>query len=338
MSWTPRQRLAAVLAGEPADRPLVSLWRHCREAEYPGGPLAEWTIEFARRWDWDWIKLNPRATYYGEIWGNQYRDGDYEQRDIPRQIKIAVNRLDDLDTIETIPDSPVLTEQVQLTREVAAAIPQTPVFQTLFSPVSTLIQLAGLSYYPGKPVFGLTGQLSLRELFIGDRERTARALQAITSTYLWYLDQLRAAGADGIFYAVTATANPQIMSAELFDELSAPYDRQLMEAAGELAVIVHTCGDHSDPGRFTGWGSAVSWDQYADGNPPLDGLDKTVVVGGVDHRRFAETELVAAQTAAAAELARTRPVLVAPTCSVHSTAATDASLEALVSACRKPAE
>ena len=334
-AWTPRQRLAAVLAGEAADRPLVSLWRHRREDEYPGGPLADWTLGFSRKWDWDWIKVNPRATYYGEVFGNRYRVGDYETRDIPRQIEIVIDQLDDLDKICPATDSPVLAEQVKLIHDIAVGKPEKPVFQTLFSPLSTLIQLSGLSYYAGSPVFGRTGSLTLNELFTADKGRTKRALGTITATYVDYVNSLREAGADGIFYAVTGTANPQIMSEELFRELSEPYDHQLLDAADDLSVIVHTCGDHSDPARFDSWGTAISWDQYADGNPPLDGLGDATVVGGIDHRRFADPRLVAAQAEATAKLALTRPVIVAPTCSVHSTASRTDSLEALISSCRK---
>lgn len=329
MTWTPAQRFDAVMAGEPADRPVVSAWRHHRDSEHPGGGLARWTVEFARRWDFDWLKINPRATYYGEIWGNRYRTGDYEVRDIPRQVSVAIASIADLAGIGAASDSPVLAEQVELSAEVHEAMPDVPAVQTLFSPLSTLIQLAGLSYYPGKPVFGRPGELGLAELFTTDPGLTHAALRAITDTYVDYLGRLRAAGMAGVFYAVTGTAHPRIASPETFAEFSTPYDREILEAAG-IHVIVHTCGEHADPQRFAGWPGALSWDQFAPGNPSLDAVDGTVVVGGVDHREFLRPRLIAEQASAAAHVARRRPVLVTPTCSILSAHAGDAGLEAFV--------
>lgn len=329
MGWTPRQRFEAVLAGEVADRPLVSAWRHYRDDEHPGGGLARRTSQFARRWDVDWIKINPRATYYAEVWGNRYRFGDYEVRDIPRQISVRVESVADLGEIGVVVDSPILAEQIALSHEVREEVPDVPVVQTLFSPLSTLIQLSGLSYYPGKPVVGQSGRLSLRELFTADPALTHAALRSITETYIAYLSRLRDAGIDGVFYAVTGTAHPQITSREGFAEFSAPYDREILEAAA-MPVIVHSCGEHSDAQRFADWPAALSWDQFAAGNPALDAVDTPVVVGGVDHRAFLDAELVAEQARAASMLARRRSVLVSPTCSILGSQAGEAALDALM--------
>ena len=329
MNWTPRDRFAAVMAGELADRAPISAWRHHRDSEYPGGPLAQWTADFARRWQWDWIKLNPRATYYAEVWGNQYRTGDYEVRDIPRQTRVAVSSLDDLASIQARPQSPVLAEQLALVADTRALAPQLPVVQTMFSPLSTLVQAAGLSYYAGKPVFGETGALTLYQLLQADPALTHQALRAITDTYLTYLRDLRAVGMDGLFYAVTGTLNPQITSPEEFNEFSERYDLELLEEVADLPTIVHTCGEHSGVQRLTSWGAALSWDQYLPGNPALADLEATVVVGGVDHRRFSDPATIGAQAGLAAELGRQRPVLVTPTCSILSAQATDAGLAAL---------
>lgn len=330
MTWTPRERFNAVLAGEIADRAPVTAWRHHRDSEHPGGPLAAWTADFAHQWEWDWIKLNPRATYYAEVWGNQYRTGDYEVRDIPRGTAVAINSLDDLAAVAPQVDSPVLAEQVQLVSDTAALAPELPVAQTLFSPLSTLIQAAGLSYYAGKPVFGAAGALDLATLFRSDPALTHQALRHITDTYLNYLGRLRTAGMDAFFYAVTGTLHPQITSEALFSEFSEPYDLEILEAAGDLPTIVHTCGEHARPERLTRWADAISWDQMMPGNPQLDGLpEATVVAGGVDHRAFGDPEVIATQARAAAELGQHRPVLIAPTCSILSAHATDEGLAAL---------
>ncbi len=165
----------------------------------------------------------------------------------------------------------------------------------------------------------------------GDPGLTHRALRAITDTYLGYLGRLRGVGVAGLFYAVTGTLNPpQITSEADFVGFSEPYDLEILEEMSGLATIVHTCGEHSRAERLTHWGAAISWDQFLPGNPGLAELAAPVVVGGVDHRRFTEPEVIAAQSRDAAELGRTRPVLVAPpTCSILSSQVTDAGLSAL---------
>lgn len=329
MTWSARERFRAVMAGELADRAPVTAWGHHRDSEHPGGPLARWTADFARHWEWDWIKLNPRATYYGEIWGNRYRTGDYEVRDIPRQLEVAVNSLDDLAAVAVRADSPVLTEQLRLVMDVHRLAPELPVAQTLFSPLSTLLQATGLSYYAGKPVFGAAGALELSTLLTADPALTHRALQAITDTHLAYLRELRTVGMEALFYAVTGTLNPQITTENQFAEFSEPYDLQIVEEAADLPTIVHTCGAQSRVDRLLTWGAALSWDQMLPGNPALSDVDATVVVGGVDHRAFTQPEVVAAQSRAASDLGRCRPVLIAPTCSILSTQITDAGLRAM---------
>lgn len=329
MTWSARERFNTVLAGELADRAPVTAWRHHRDGEHPNGDLAAWTVDFARRWEWDWIKLNPRATYYAEIWGNRYRIGDYETRDIPRQLAVGVNSMAELATVSVPVDSPVLAEQVRLVGDVHSGAPELPVAQTLFSPLSTLLQLCGLSYYAGKPVFGVAGTLDLPTLLTSDPAVTHRALRAITDTYLSHLRDLRRVGMEALFYAVTGTLNPQITTEDQFSEFSEPYDLQILEEVADLPTIVHTCGDVSRVDRILDWGSAVSWDQMLPGNPGLADVAGPVVVGGVDHRAFTEPEVVAPQAAAAAALGQRRPVLIAPTCSILSSQVTDAGLRAL---------
>ncbi len=48
--------------------------------------LAQATIAFAKKYDWDWIKINPRATYLAETFGNTYDTRKSCQEVFPRQV------------------------------------------------------------------------------------------------------------------------------------------------------------------------------------------------------------------------------------------------------------
>ena len=68
---THRVRVTAALRGEDVDRPPVSMWRHFYEAETSAEGLAEAMLGFQRSYDWDFMKVNPRASYHAERWGLQ---------------------------------------------------------------------------------------------------------------------------------------------------------------------------------------------------------------------------------------------------------------------------
>ena len=54
------------------DRAPVSMWRHFYELEETGEGLVEAMLGFQRRFDWDFMKVNPRAQYHVEDWGARY--------------------------------------------------------------------------------------------------------------------------------------------------------------------------------------------------------------------------------------------------------------------------
>ena len=64
-----RERVLACLAGEYVDRPPASMWRHFYAEETAPDTLAEAMLGFQREYDWDFMKVNPRASYHAEDWG-----------------------------------------------------------------------------------------------------------------------------------------------------------------------------------------------------------------------------------------------------------------------------
>src|SRR3990172_11080419 len=99
MSKTERV-LAAVRGGE-VDRVPVSAWWHDFPREWSAEALAEATFEAYRRYDWDFVKVNPRACYYGEGWGAQYVESaePYQQ---PKLIEPAVSSPEGLRRVQPL--------------------------------------------------------------------------------------------------------------------------------------------------------------------------------------------------------------------------------------------
>ena len=64
-----RGRVQAAIAGRKADRPPVGAWGHTYKAEWSPRDLADITVERARKYGWDFVKFQPRATCFAEAFG-----------------------------------------------------------------------------------------------------------------------------------------------------------------------------------------------------------------------------------------------------------------------------
>lgn len=334
----------AVLDGTSTRSFLTSAWQHFVGREYDPRALADATIDFNRRWGWDWVKINPRAIYYSEVWGSVYDPADYAGV-IPRLISPAIRDTGDLERIRPVDPRTehTLAEHLASARLIRQGLHDRPVLQTVFSPLSVLYQLAGLPLYPGDVVAGSRTALNHRRLLTDDPRAAHAALGAIAGTLAGYIRLLLApleaggAGLDGVFYAITGTPNPQLTSPDAFDEFSRPYDHQVLEAAGDSTVVLHTCGPRSHPEWFAHYPvDALHWDRFETGNPPLDadlGNPALTLVTGPHHELFA-TDSTGSGVAAASQLQETldtrpgRPFLLAPSCTVP-TPADDAALRRL---------
>lgn len=95
--WTKKERFEAVLNHELADRPPVSAWRHFTENEHSGADLfVETMLKWQNTYDWDYVKLQPRASYYEEAWGGQFDYNDYEGV-LPKVVKGPIGGVADLE-------------------------------------------------------------------------------------------------------------------------------------------------------------------------------------------------------------------------------------------------
>lgn len=329
-NWSKQDRFHALLSGERADRPMVSGWRHFIDKEQNAEDLAEITISFTKKYDWDWVKINPRATYLAEAWGNQYDFTDY-QTVFPRQKSTVIPAAESLWELEVkkAAQTPSLQEHLEAVRKIRQGLPDVPLLQTVFSPLTVLLFIVGRSAYVTKTVFGIEQPVTLDSLFKEHRAAAHHALHAIALTLADYVQELRQAGSDGLFYAVTGTAHPGLFDEARFDEFSRPYDSIVLEAASYGKNILHTCGAHSQPEKFNDYRiDGISWDTAAEGNPGLDANLKATKVGGVDHELFAANDIaqIRKQAKEAMTLMKDQPFVLSPNCAIPLNV-TDEALE-----------
>jgi len=289
---TRRERfLAAVHGGEP-DRPPVSVWLHFASEHLPPERVAELHLAYQRTYDWDFVKVM-----------NDYRlplvgDG------------AALASVQALETVATIePDRPPLTTQLEVIRRLRAALgPDVPIVETLFDPLQTLLRSAGSS------VLALVRQ----------EPRAARqALGAVARTLRGYLQALREAGADGVFYSVNWATRPEAGGLEdrEFRSLVEPLDRSLLEAAEGLVRIVHVHGNDLDFARVAGYPvEAFNWSHRHSAPSLAEARELTdrALIGGIDEVAFASQTLGEAELGirrAVAEAGRAG-LIVGPGCTV----------------------
>lgn len=324
-----------ILSGSSEVPFATSAWQHFVGEEYDPHRFASATVDFVRTWDWDWVKINPRAVYYAEAWGSVFDPDDYAGM-IPKQLTPAIADPADLATIQqlVIADTPSLAEHVTSSRLIREELPDRPLLQTVFSPLSVLLQIAGLPLYPGDVVYGADTSFTQDDLLRSDPDATHAALRAIAATLADYVTELLkpvadgGAGLNGIFYAVTGTASDGHFDADSFETFSRPYDQLVLDAvtnsAADAAVVFHTCKANSHPEWFVDYPiDALHWDQFLPGNPPVDEDLGITPVGGVRSDLFApgsDPQQVADQLRRTLAARENQPFLLAPSCTIPTPA------------------
>ncbi len=145
------ERVDAALRGQPVDRVPISFWGHDYLREWSAEGLASAMLDNYRRYDWDYMKVNPRASYHVEDWGAELKpSGDPNKG--PLWIRPAVTTTSDWRELRPLePDRGVLGEQLEALRLIRDGLAGEAYFiQTIFSPLSIAKYLVGNDPAPVK--------------------------------------------------------------------------------------------------------------------------------------------------------------------------------------------
>lgn len=275
-----KERVQAALSGRPVDSPPVSLWRHDFLREWAPTDLAASTLEAYRACDWDFIKLNPRSTYFAEAWGNRYERPSASHQ--PPLLQFAVHTAGDLARLRPVhPQGGVFGEQLTALRLVLDAVGgEVDVVHTVFSPLAVVGQLCESS-------------ATFREHAGADPSAARAALATVTETLARYAEAAVARGASGIFFAPLRWASRETCDEAFYAEWGRPYDLQVLAAvAGAGFNILHVCGNHNMIDLLLDYPvGAVNWADRGAGNPSLATVrarTPKAVMGGWDHTRLQE--------------------------------------------------
>lgn len=331
-----RERVDAVLSGQQPDRVPVAAWRHFLDEERAADTLAQVSLKHFYDFDWDWLKVNPRATYYAEAWGNQYDFSKYDSV-LPRLVKGPINSPADLEKITEIsPTGGVFAEQLELVQRVKGGIGEAHFVQTVFSPLSVLAFLIARPQQPGIDA-AVQAQYDGVRTFLRENPQGAHvALKNITTTLGKYASASVDAGASGVFFAIVKLAREGILTEAEFKEFGVPYDRQVLEAVqGAPFNLLHICGPRVYFDLAIDYPvHAINWATLNQNNPTVGeaaALTAKTLIGGVDELGALQTgtpEQIIAEAHAAIRATGGRHLLLTPGCGTNVDVP-DASLRAL---------
>ena len=272
-----RERVLAALRGQEVDRAPVSFWGHDFLREWTAEGLAAAMLESVRTFDYDYLKVNPRATYYAEAWGCRYRPSNDPARG-PDVEHWVLREAADLAAIGPVDvQAGPFGEQLEALRLIAQGLRgEVPFVQTMFSPLSVVGRLAN-------------GREAAHRWMAEEPAALHAALAAVAETLASYSRACLDAGADGIFFATTEWGSHDASTAEEYQTFGRPYDLRVLEAVeGAPMNILHVCRPHNMLEELLDYPvAAVNWAVHAPGNISLaEALPKTekAVMGGVDER------------------------------------------------------
>lgn len=307
VEMTKRERVQAALGGRPVDRPPIAFWRHWPIDDQDPAALSQATLDYQRRFDFDFIKVTPSHTYcvhdYGAL--HAYRGRAVGDRD---HLEWTIKKPEDWDRIQPLDvRRGAYGRQLECLRMVVERRdPNTPVIQTVFNPIGMARYLAGDEAYV----------VHLRR----EPERVRRALEALAETCAAFCAAAIATGADGIFLS-TVAASYDVMSLDEHNAFARPYDLKVLAAAqGGWFNVLHLHGKHPMLAELADYPvQALNWHDRTAG-PSLAAAQKVfagAVVGGVEQYatlHFATPAEVEAQVRDAIAQTGGRRLIVAAGC------------------------
>ncbi len=295
-----------------ADRPPVGAWGHAYREEWSPRDLAAVTVEQARRFGWDFVKFQPRASTFAEAFGSVYQPSGHSLR-APVLVSAAVPDLESWKSVK-LADPKALDDQVESIGIVAHELgSDVPVIQTVFSPLT----VGG--YLVGKSQSRVVRELRKNPDLVGP------ALEMIAQALIDFSRRSIEAGAAGIFFAISGYAGDKVVKEAVYRDIALPYDLSVLNALPREAWfnVLHLCGSNLNFGLARDLPTqVVSWSIHNQGNPTLrEGREIAgrAVMGGLSQRAtlvYGPTAKIEAEAQAAVADTGGRGLLIAPGCSV----------------------
>jgi len=301
------ERVMAVVAGEPPDRPPVSFWYHFPADRREGEAAVQAHFDHRAAYDLDFLKVMYDLGYptaepirsAGRLKSLAVLDGDYG----PFGRHLATIRA--------------------LSRELHNRV---PIATTIFNPWATLRRLVRDEPYEPRPSGQPLGEdqpgQRIERFMREDREAVRRALGVIGESLANFAARCIEAGADGIFLCVRDDwVDTPANGPGTYDELVRPLDLRILRAASRGRFnMLHVCGRALNFRAFSDYPvQVINWADRTSG-PSINDVARSLgpaPCGGIDHLETLPNgtpDACSAEVRDALASAGGRPILVAPGC------------------------
>lgn len=228
---THRHLLETCLSGQKPARLPVALWRHFPVDDQSPASLAAATLNFQHTFDFDLVKVTPSSSFCIRDWGavDTWNGNPEGTRDFGDPVIKDPPDLRNLTKLN--PKNGALAAQIEclglLKKELGN---QTPLLQTIFSPLSQMKNLVG--------------KANLGSLLRQFPDLLHEGLRIITDSIVCFIEECKQTGIDGIFYAVQHASFDQMTEQE-FIEFGKHYDLSILKMANNFWLnMAHIHGDN----------------------------------------------------------------------------------------------
>lgn len=217
------------MQGEVIDRPPVALWRHFPVDDQSPEALARATLHFQETYDFDLVKVTPASSFCLKDWGvqDEWRGHTEGTREYTQRVIHGPKDWELLPVLD--PTSRHLSAQLDCIRMIRAGLDsETPLLQTVFSPLAQAKNLAGNET--------LLAHLRLYP------EAVLKGLESIAETTRRFVEACIATGIDGVFYAIQH-AQAGLLTREEYKTFGLPNDVKVLEPSqGLWCNLLHLHG------------------------------------------------------------------------------------------------
>ncbi len=217
---THKERIQATMKGELLDRPPVALWRHFPVDDQSPEALAQATLHFQRIYDFDLVKVTPASSFSIKDWGvdDEWRGHTEGTRQYTKRVIHDPHDWEKLPVLYA--NAPHLAGQLACLRLIRAGLdPETPLLQTVFSPLAMAKNLAGNET--------LIAHLRLYP------EAVMKGLATIAESTRRFVETCLDTGIDGVFYAIQH-AQASLLTFEEYKTFGVPFDQKVLEPSESL--------------------------------------------------------------------------------------------------------
>ncbi len=278
-------KISRIIKGEEVNTIASTFWRHFYNFENDVKLLLDALISFQKKYKWDFVKINTRASYHIEGWGCFY---DYFKNSKPKRLTYPIKKVSDWKKINPLKLSePVLQEHLKLAEIIKGEFKdEVPVIFTIFLPIEIAARICGNRF--------------LFKQYLNDYpEYIERALENIIVTFSQFAKEIIKRGIDGIFLA-TKCAEQNYLSEEEFRKWHINYDKKFLDVIDlkDKILILHVCGKEIRLNEMLDYEVKIlHWDSTDSSNPALEEIYNKaiskVIMGGISNKQMQELSVKA---------------------------------------------